>query len=94
MKKSIIRYQASKVPVASNLNISVAQRSVSKTESTNWADKAELVSFADQLYSPPSADYLQIICQCNAEYAYATKADVPSTNVTCSCGRKLIEFGN
>jgi len=59
----------------------------------NFSNKTDLTDFIDTLYDPPTSDtYLQAICGCGRDYTYATKAAVPISNVTCSCGRKIIEY--
>ena len=94
-KKPVIKYTTNKLPVNGVLNISIVQKKISKTEYINWADKTEFTNATDLLYVPPTSDtYVYIICQCGIEYIYVDKTEVPSSNLTCSCGRKVIEYGN
>ena len=93
--KPVIKYQAARMPLDTALNSSIACMQVSSTENRNWNNKAEFTDYVDQLYVPPSSDtYVYIICQCGAEFVYATKADVPSSNVVCDCGRKVLIYGS
>lgn len=94
-RKPVIKYQANKIPIEGELNVAIVRKVISKTEYVNWADKTEFTNAVDQLYVPPTSDtYVYIICQCSIEYIYADKTEVPSSNLTCTCGRKIIEYGN
>jgi hypothetical protein len=90
--KPRISYIASHVPVGL-LNRSIAQHKIDSTNYRNWHNKNELTSYIDTLYNHPQSDtYLAIRCQCGKEYNYVTKNDVPASNVTCECTRKVIEY--
>ena len=92
--KSVIIYTASKVPVNSNLNVSIVQKKVSKTEYVNWANKTEFTNFVDTLYVPAGSDtYCEIVCQCGEKYIYANKSAVPNSSLICNCGRKVLVYG-
>ena len=93
--KPRIQYQAQERPLALDNDAAIVRKKVNKTTFVNWANKTELTDFIDALYVHPLSDtYLYVICQCGTEYPYTTKANVPSSNVTCSCGRKIIEYGS
>lgn len=93
--KPIISYAAQQIlPLIPELNVSVVRKKVDKTTYRNWTNKTELTDYVDQLYVPPTSNcYLFIKCQCNMEHEYTNKTDVPATNLTCTCGRKLVEYG-
>ena len=92
-RKPVIKYTTVAIPIIGDLNVSIVRRMISKTEYTNWINKTELTNYIDTLYTPPTSDtYMLIICQCGTQYNYTTKVDVPSSNLTCHCGRKLIEY--
>jgi len=68
---------------------------VKQSDGNLWANKTALTDYIDSLYVPPTSDtYLYVVCQCGTAYTYMLKADVPSSNVTCSCGRKIIEYSS
>jgi hypothetical protein len=91
--KSIISYMGSKVPTQSTLNKPIIQKKISATEYVNYSNKNELIAFIDSLIIPNNVDtYCYIKCQCNAEYVYTTKDQLPSESLVCSCGRKIIEY--
>jgi len=93
--KPVIGYVANKIPLNTELNVAIVQKKVDKTTFRNWNDKTELTDYVDSLYVHPRSDcYVYVKCQCNTEYEYANKVAVPGTNLTCSCGRKIIEYGN
>jgi len=89
--KPVISYVANETI----LNIPIVRKKVSKTSYVNWTDKTEFTNYVDTLYVPPTSDcYVYIKCQCGIEYEYENKTAVPESNLTCSCGRKVIEYGN
>lgn len=93
--KPRIQYKADERPLTLDDNSAIVKRRVNKTTFVNWENKTELTNFIDTLYVHPQSDtYLYVICQCGIEYPYVNKANVPSSNVTCSCGRKVIEYGS
>lgn len=93
--KPVVKYTTIEVPINGNLNVPIVRKKVTKTEYVNWADKTEFTDAVDLLYVPPTSDtYVYIICQCGQEYIYVDKTEVPSSNLTCSCGRKVIEYGS
>jgi hypothetical protein len=94
--KPVISYVANQIlPLIPELNVSVIQKKVSKTEFINWANKTELTDYVDLLYVHPLSDcYIYLQCQCGMIHEFVNKAAVPDTNLTCDCGRKLIEYGN
>ena len=74
-------------------NESLIIKRVAKNTYENFADKIDLTDYIDTIYDPPTSDtYLQAICSCGIDYSYATKTAVPAANVTCSCGRKILEY--
>jgi len=82
------------MPLTAELNKSIVRMQITKTSYRDWNNKTELTDYIDTLYVPPTSDtYMFIKCQCGTEYVYATKTTVPATNVTCTCGRKVIEYG-
>lgn len=91
--KPVINYQAgSDNPITRP--ISVVQKRL-EVGYENWANKTEMTDFVDQLFVPPTSDsYINIVCSCGLEYDYVDKAAVPSVDLDCSCGRKLIKYGN
>jgi len=92
--KSIIVYSALKLPVNSIFNISIVQKKISNSEYVDFVNKLEFTDYVDSLYAPLDVNtYCDITCQCSKKYTYSSKDDVPSDNVICSCGRKVIEFG-
>ena len=93
--KPVISYVATAIrPLSSQLNVSIIQKKVDKTTYTNFADKTEFTNFVDTFYVPPTSDcYVFVQCQCGMEHTYADKTEVPSSNLTCSCGRKILEYG-
>jgi hypothetical protein len=93
--KPVVSYEADQIfPLTTQLNKAIVMKKLSKTSYRNWTNKAELTAYVDTLYVPPRSDcYLFVKCQCGVEYTYATKTAVPSANVTCTCGRKVIEYG-
>jgi len=94
-KKPVVKFTTKIVPIESDLNVSIVRKKLSKTEYVNWQDKQEFTDAVDLLYVPPRSDtYVYIICQCGHEYIYIDKTEVPSSNLTCSCGRKVIEYIN
>ena len=91
--KPIVKYQAdAKFPM---ISISVIRKRISKNNYVNFTDKTDLIDFVDSLYEPPSSDtYMQVICSCGIEYPYATSTDVPSSDLSCSCGRVILKYGS
>lgn len=83
-----------RMPLVPLLNVSIVRNKLSKTNYRNWNDKLELTTYIDSLYVHPLSDcYLCVRCQCGVEYEYENKTSVPSHNITCVCGRKVIEYG-
>lgn len=77
-------------PLALDNNASLLK----KADNINWADKTELTDYIDLLYVSPNSDtYLYVKCDCGIDYIYTEKSDVPSDDVTCSCGRNVIKYG-
>jgi hypothetical protein len=92
--KPVIMFVASKIPVNSTMNVSIVQKKISNTQYANYENEAELEAYVNSLYVPPDSDqYCKIVCQCGLEYNYL-KTALPASNVTCTCGRKVIEYGN
>ena len=74
-------------------NESLVIKRVAKNTYEKFADKTYLTDYIDALYSPPASDtYLQATCGCGIDYSYTAKTDVPVGDVTCSCGRKIVEY--
>ncbi len=93
--KPVVKYTTVEIPVEGDLNVSIVRKKVTKTDYVNWADKQEFTDAVDMLYVPPTSDtYVYIICQCGQEYIYANKTEVPSSSLTCPCGRKVIEYSS
>lgn len=94
--KPVISYEVQQaLPLVSQLNVSIVRKKIDKTTYRNWNNKFEFISYVNTLYVHPSSDcYVHIKCQCSTEYNYVNSSVVPSSNVTCSCGRKIIEYGN
>jgi len=93
--KPVISYVANKIPLNTELNVSIVQKKIDKTTFRNWNDKTEFTDYVDSLYVHPRSDcYVYIKCQCDTEYVYANKTAVPVSNITCSCGRKVIKYGS
>lgn len=92
--KPVIKYQCkAAVPVALNPN-AIVMKKVGQSY-VNWENKTELTDFIDLLYVPPTSDtYMYAICCCGKDYIYTTKDDVPATDVTCTCGKKVIEYSD
>lgn len=89
--KPRLQYISVKRPLALDGNTSI----VKKSDNTNWSNKTELTDFIDLLYVSPSSDtYLYAKCDCNLDYIYVEKADVPGDDVVCSCGRNVIKYGS
>ena len=92
--KPRISYVAQLRPLTLDANASVVRKKVDESTMVNWANKTELTDFVDSLYVHPSSNsYVWIKCQCGIEYNYATKTAVPSGNITCACGRRVIKYG-
>lgn len=92
--KPIVSYQAGKL-FAPLMNLSVVQKRISKRECRNYNDKQEFTDYVDSINASPTVDgYVSIICCCGKEYDYANKTEIPSSNLTCDCGRKLIVYGS
>ena len=91
--KPVIQYVGAK----NSTNIepfAIVRKKIDKTTYINWMDKTEFTDFVDLLYVHPRSDtYVYVVCGCGLEYIYTTKVDVPASDVTCSCGRKIIEYG-
>ncbi len=93
--KPVISYTTNKIPLIPQLNVSIIRKQESPSYFRNWNNKTEFTNFVDTLYVPPTSNcYVYIRCQCRSEYAYASKTEVPDGNITCHCGRKVIEYGN
>ena len=94
-RKPVVKYTTKAVPIDGDLNVSIVRNKISKTDYVNWENKQEFTDAVDQLYAPPTSDtYVYIICQCGHEYIYTDKTEVPSSSLICTCGRKVIEYGN
>ena len=90
-EKPVIIYQAGPDSPITH-NVSIVQKRT-EDSSVNWANKAELVAYVDQLYVPPTSDtYLYIQCTCGRNYDYATSGDVPVSN-TNWIGHRLPPVG-
>ena len=94
--KPVISYEVNqKIPLDTELNVSIVRKKLTKTSYRNWNDKTEFVDYVDTLYVPPTSDcYVYIKCQCGELFEYVDSSAVPSDNVICSCGRKVIEYGS
>jgi len=91
--KPRVEYRAQLRPLNLDDNASIVKKKINKTHYVNWANKTELTNYIDSLYVHPSSDtYLFIVCQCGNQFSYSNKTNVPSSNVTCNCGRKAIEY--
>lgn len=91
--KPRIKFQANNIPLIAQLNTSIVRKRL-ESGYVNFTNKTDLTDYVDQLYNPPMSDtYLYIVCQCKKEFIYTTKSDVPSSNVICNCGRKVIIYG-
>ena len=91
--ESIVEYRAKKLPFV--MEMPIVRKRLSDKSDRNYNDKAEFVTFVDTI--KPSIrvkGYVGITCSCGAEYDYATRNDVPSTNVVCPCGRDVLIYGN
>ena len=88
----IVSYSATKLPFV--LELSIVRRRVSVTADRNFNDKAELTAFVDSIRASRRVDgYVGVTCSCGNKFDYATKNDVPSTDVVCSCGRDVLIYG-
>jgi len=89
VKPRISYIDRASLPNIPSLNVSLVRK-----RDRNWESKTELTDFIDTLTPYPESDtYLYARCHCSAEYQYADKNSVPSSNVTCACGRKILEYG-
>lgn len=96
MEKPVISYVINqKLPLIPVFNYSIIRKKLSSSSYVNWNNKKEFTDYVDTLFVPQMSDcYVYVKCQCGTEYQYADKTQVPSTNTTCTCGRKIIEYGN
>jgi hypothetical protein len=94
--KPVISYIAKEIiPLTPQLNVSIVRKKLTKTSYRDYNNKTELTDYVDTLYVPPTSDCIVYVkCQCGAEYEYANKTAVPSVNLTCACGRKVVEYGS
>lgn len=89
--KPVLQHVATKRPLPLDGNLPI----VKQKNGDLWANKTALTNYVDTLYVHPNSDtYLHVICGCGEEYSYTTKTSVPSSDVTCTCGRKVIEYGS
>ena len=89
--KPRIKYVSNKRPIELDDNLSI----VKKSNGVKWNNKTELTNYIDSLYVHPNSDtYLYVECHCGETYTYANKSNVPSSSVTCSCSRKIIEYSS
>ena len=87
-----ISYVAEKSPLK---HIPIVRKKISKTDYINWKNRLELVTFIDSIFQHPNSDtYLYIKCNCNKEYVYSSKSDVPFGDIICSCGRIVLKYDN
>lgn len=90
----IISYRAGKL-FAPLMDTSVVQDRISKNEFRNFNNKKEFTDYVDSIKSSRRVDgYVSIICNCGKTYDYSDKNQVPSSNLICDCGRKLIIYGS
>ena len=88
----IVSYSATRLPFV--LELPIVQKRISETSERNYNDKAELVAFVDSIKASRRVDgYVGVTCSCGNKFDYATKNDVPSTDVICSCGRDVLIYG-
>ena len=75
-------------------NISVVQKT-DQGMSRNFNDSNELIQTIQAIVPPPDYDtVLYIKCGCKREFIYATYDTIPTVNLTCVCGQKVIEYGS
>ena len=91
--KAKVAYIASRVPSFLFDTLPVVQKR-DVGAGTNFSDKAELVAWVEESGTAQDADtFMSITCQCGEFRAFVTKDDVPASDLTCGCGRKLIMYG-
>ena len=91
--KPIVEYKAGAVFASGD--ISVVQKRESKTAYRNYNDKQEFTDYIDSIKASVTVTgYVMIFCSCHKEYDYTTKDEIPSSNLICECGRKLIIYGS
>jgi len=89
----IIAYTAKRLPFV--MELPIVRKRLSDRSDRNFNDKAEFVTFVDTIKPSVRVNgYVGIRCSCGAVYDYVTRNDVPSTNVVCPCGRKVLIYGN
>ena len=90
--KATVSYIASRIPL-NLVNFSVVQKKVGNS-GVNFSDRNDLVSFINSKGHHKDAEhYLHISCQCGKEYLYDDENQIPTSNLTCECGRKVIVYG-
>lgn len=90
--KPVIEYKAGRALFGAT--ISVVQKRVSKKAYRNYNDKQEFTDYVDSIRPSATVDgYVMILCSCGKEYDYPNKIEIPSSNLICGCGRKLIIYG-
>lgn len=91
--KPIISYKAG--GFFAPIDIPVVQKRISKKECRNYNDKQEFTDYVDSIKPSVRVDgYISILCSCGKEYDYVDKNEVPSSNLICDCGRRLIIYGS
>lgn len=89
--KPVLQHIANERPLSLDDNLPI----VKQKNGSLWSNKTALTNYVDSLYVHPDSDtYLYVKCGCGEEYSYTTKTSVPSSNTTCTCGRKIIEYGS
>jgi hypothetical protein len=88
----IISYRANKLPFI--LELPIVRKRLTETSNRNFNNKKEFTGFVNAIKPSKRVDgYVGITCSCGHQYDYATKNDVPSTDVVCSCGRDVLIYG-
>jgi hypothetical protein len=66
---------------------------VIRRSSGNFASKTELTDYIDSFLPSEATNYAAAICSCGKQYEWATKDDVPATELDCTCGKKITKYG-
>jgi hypothetical protein len=90
--KAKVSFHASKVPSFLFGSIPVVQKKDGQS-GVNFANKAELAAWVEANGTATDADtFMVITCQCGSDSVFATDVELPATDLTCPCGRKLIQY--
>jgi len=90
--KAIVSYIANRMPI-NMVNISVVQKKEGHS-GVNFKNRQELIDFINSKGTHKDAEhYLHICCQCSKDYLYDDENQLPTENLTCECGRKVIVYG-